>query len=460
VSQMTAAVRRATRTTVVLLTTLAAMAASSLAFGDGIDVSHWQGTINWTKVDQAGVSFAFMKATESTTYTDTAFAANWSAAKAAGIYRGAYHFAQPGKSSGAAQAQYYVSKVGAAAFKTAGVLPPVLDLEVAGGLSAASLRSWVSSWLQTTESLTGRVPILYFSPSFWTDHMGNSTAYTRYPLWIAHYTTASAPRVPGGWPKWTFWQYTSSGSVSGIAGNVDKNRFNGTTAELAALTNTTGGSTDPVAPGPTVPAGAATTVSMTPATASTAAINEPVTIQGDLARTDGPAPVPNAPVSLLARSAGTSTWSKVAGAVTDTAGHYSVATRVPRATDYQVTYAGDPTYAATSSAIARISTPPRATVRVDLRTNKSYRVRKGTKVMLYGHATTPSGALSGKYVRFYRKPVSGGRWMFVRRVSSVSPTGWYSTNVYPRRSTTYKVVSYATLYELADTSNLVTVRVR
>jgi GH25 family lysozyme M1 (1,4-beta-N-acetylmuramidase) len=454
---MTAAVRRATRTTVVLLTSLAAMAASSLAFGDGIDVSHWQGTINWSQVKADGVAFAFMKATESTTYADPTMKTNFAGAQSVGIYRGAYHFARPKAATAIPQAKYFVSKVGS--FSGAGVLPPVLDLESAGGMSVSGLRTWTSNFLTTVEDLTGRRPIIYVSPAFWEHYLGNSTAFTRYPLWIAHYGVTS-PRVPGGWSKWTFWQRTSTGRVDGIAGNVDMNKFNGTSAELATLANTTGGSTGPVAPGPTVPAGAATTVSMTPATTSTAAINEPVTIEGDLAKTEGPTPVENATVSLLARSAGTSTWSKVAGAVTDTAGHYAVTTRVPRATDYRVTYAGDTTYAASSSAIARVSTPPRATVRVDLRKNKSYRVRKGTKVMLYGHATTPSGALNGKYVRFYRKPVSGGRWTFVRRVSSVSPTGWYSTNVYPRRSTTYKVVSFETLYVLAATSNLVTVRVR
>jgi len=238
------------------------------------------------------------------------------------------------------------------------------------------------------------------------------------------------------------------------------NRFNGTSAQLAALANTTGGSTGPVAPGPTVPAGAPTTVTVTPATTRTATINEPVTFEGDLATTAGPTPLADAPVSLMARPAGTSTWSTVAAATTDAAGHYSVSSRVPRATDYRVTYAGDPTYAASASTVTRVSTPPRATVRVDLHKNKSYRVRKGAAVMLYGHATTPAGALIGKYVRFYRKPVRGGRWTFIRRVRSVSPTGWYSTTVHPRRGTVYKVVSFGTLYELPDTSNLVTVRVR
>ncbi len=132
------------RLLVVLLTSLAAMAATSLAFADGIDVSHWQGSINWPKVKAAGMQFAFMKATESTTYTDTAFATNWAGAASVGIYRGAYHFARPSTASGSAvkQADYFVSRVGS--FQGAGTLPPVLDLEATGGLGVTALRTWVA----------------------------------------------------------------------------------------------------------------------------------------------------------------------------------------------------------------------------------------------------------------------------------------------------------------------------
>lgn len=468
--QPIAAVRGTSRLIVVLVTSLAAMVATSLAFADGIDVSHWQGTINWTKVDDAGVTFAFMKATEGTYYTDTQFTTNWAATKKAGILRGAYHFAQPGKSTGAAQAKYFVSKVGATAFKEAGTLPPVLDLEVTGGLGASALRSWVSSWLATTEQLTGRIPILYFSPSFWEDHLGNSTAYTRYPLWIAHYTTASQPRVPGGWSTWTFWQRTSSGTVPGISGLVDMNRFNGSSAQIAALANMSGGSTAPVPSGPTLPAAATTALTMTPAKTA-AAINEAVSFGGALTSTStttttttttGSAPtvVPNAAVSLWARSAGTSTWSKVTSGLTDTGGHYLLSTRVPRSTDYKVTYAGDTTYAAAASPVVRVATPPRAVATLDLHKNRTTTVRRGTRVMIYGHATAPSGPVIGRTVRIYKHRASGGAWAYVRSVRTLSPTGWYSTTVTPLRSMTYKAVYGGDLNYTPDTSNTVTVWVR
>lgn len=460
-----AAARRTARLLAVLVTSLAALAATSLAFADGIDVSHWQGTIDWTKVDNAGVTFAFMKATEGTYYTDTQFTTNWAATKKAGILRGAYHFAQPGKSSGAAQARYFVSKVGS--FKEAGTLPPVLDLEVTGGLGASALRSWVSSWLTTTEQLTGRTPILYFSPSFWEDHLGNSTAYTRYPLWIAHYTTATQPRVPGGWPTWTFWQRTSSGSVPGISGSVDMNRFNGSSAQIAALANMSGGSTAPVPAGPTLPAAAPTALTMTPAKTA-AAISEPVSFRGALTgtptTTTGTAgattPVPNAAVSLWARSAGTSTWSKVGSGLTGTSGEYALSVPVPRSTDYKVVYAGDTTYAAATSPVVRVATPPRAVATLDLHKNRTTTVRPGTRVMVYGHATAPSGPVVGRTVRFYKHRASGGSWVYVRTVRTLSPTGWYSTTVRPLRSMTYKAVYAGDLRYTADTSNTVTVRVR
>ena len=128
-----------------------------------------------------------MKATEGTYYTDPTLRTNWTGAERQGIYRGAYHFARPSVGSAAAQARYFVSKVGS--FDDPGDLPPVLDLEATGGLGPAALRTWVKTWLETTEQLTGRTPILYFSPYFWIDHLGNSTAFARYPLWIAHYTT-------------------------------------------------------------------------------------------------------------------------------------------------------------------------------------------------------------------------------------------------------------------------------
>ncbi|MEO5710732.1 MAG: GH25 family lysozyme [Nocardioidaceae bacterium] len=455
---------RIARLFVVLLTSLATMGATSLAFADGIDVSHWQGSINWSKVKASGKQFAFMKATESTTYTDTAFATNWAGAASVGIYRGAYHFARPSTASGSAvkQAEYFVSKVGS--FQGAGTMPPVLDLEATGGLGVTALRTWTQTWLTRVEQLTGRVPILYFSPSFWETNLGNSTAFTRYPLWIAHYTT-SGPRVPGGWPTWTFWQRTSSGSVSGISGNVDMNNFNGSTAQLAALAHTSGGSSAPVPPGPTVPGGESTSLT---ATASTTNLDgTPLTFTGDLRRALDNTTLPGRTVQVWSRPAGAYTWTQGDSFTTDAAGHYVATVSTTSPHDFQVLYPGDGTMAASASPVTRVGTvavaparPVAAAVTIYLHKNRASRVRKGTRVMIYGHIKTASAPVTGRYVKIYQRPARGGRWVYVRRTTSLSPTGWYSTTFRPRRSTKYKAVNYASSAYRADTSNVVTVWTR
>jgi GH25 family lysozyme M1 (1,4-beta-N-acetylmuramidase) len=452
--QTLAVARRIRRTVVVLGTTVAALAASTLAYADGVDVSHWQGTIAWSQVDNAGIQFAFMKATEGTNYTDSMLARNWAATQQVGIYRGAYHFARPSVGSAPAQARYFVSKVGS--FKQPGVLPPVLDLEATGGLGPAALRTWVSTWLTTVEDLTGRTPILYFSPSFWETNLGNSTAFTRYPLWIAHYTTASAPRVPGGWSTWTFWQRTSSGRVSGIAGDVDMNRFNGTTAQLAKLAWTSGGTTTPAQPGPTVPAATATTLSLT-ASKTTATVGERVTFAGDLRTASASTGVAGRAVSLWTRPVGGSTWSRVSSATTDGAGHYALSTPVPASSDYQARFVDGTTYASSTARSVTVTTV-RAVATTDLHKDKDS-VRRGAPLMIYGHVTTPLGGVAGSTVRYYKRPVGGGAWVFVRSSTSLAPTGWHSITIHPRRAMVWKAVSAGGAAYTGDTSNYVTVRV-
>jgi GH25 family lysozyme M1 (1,4-beta-N-acetylmuramidase) len=453
-TQTVALVRRIRRSAVVIVTAVAATAASTLAYADGIDVSHWQGSIAWSQVENAGVQFAFMKATEGTGYTDTMLAKNWAATKQVGIYRGAYHFARPSVGSAPAQARYFVSKVGS--FKEAGVLPPVLDLEATGGLSPSQLRTWVSTWLTTVEDLTGRTPILYFSPSFWEVNLGNSTAFSRYPLWVAHYTSASAPRVPGGWSTWTFWQRTSSGRVSGIAGNVDMNRFNGSSAQLARLAWTSGGTTAPAQPGPTVPAAVPTTLTLKAAKA-TATANERVTFTGDLRTASSPTGVAGKAVSLWSRPSTGSTWTRLAGTTTDSAGHYTVSSTVSQTADYQARFVDGTAYASSTTPTLRVTAAP-AVATTDLRKAQD-RTRRGAPLMIYGHVTTPAGGVAGSSVSYYKRPVSGGSWEFVRRSTSAAPTGWHSITIRPRRAMVWKAVSTGGAGYTADTSNYVTVRV-
>ena len=206
----------------------------------GVDVSHYQGSINWSSVKAAGISFAYIKATEGTTYTDPQFSANYLHAYNAKVIRGAYHFAQPGLSSGSAQATYFAAHGGAWSANNL-TLPGMLDLEGGcAGLSTTSMRSWILAFYNTYKAKTTRDVVIYTSPSWWNTCTGGwSGMSAKSPLYVANWTSAANPTIPTGFPYATIWQYTDSGSVSGIPGAVDRDRFNGTAARLLALANNT-----------------------------------------------------------------------------------------------------------------------------------------------------------------------------------------------------------------------------
>lgn len=211
----------------------------------GIDVSHWQGSINWTSVRNSGIQFAWMKATEGTTYRDPSFNTNYPAAHAAGVIRGTYHFALPNSSSGATQANFFASNGGAWSADNL-TLPGVLDIESnpygaqCYGLSTTQMRTWIQDFYNTYKARTGRDVVIYTSPSWWNTCTGSwSGMASQSPLWVAHWTTANSPTLPGGFNVHTVWQYTDSGSVSGISGNVDRDQFNGSRDRLLALANNT-----------------------------------------------------------------------------------------------------------------------------------------------------------------------------------------------------------------------------
>ena len=199
---------------------------------EGIDVSHWQGPIDWTQVAAAGKRFAFLKASEDTTYEDPTYPTNRAGARAAGLYVGAYHFGQPSTTVGdaTAEADHFIDTAAPAG----GDLLPVLDLERSGGLGQAELTAWVREYLERIYQRIGVRAVIYCSPNFWRNYLGDTTwfAANGYEiLWVAHWTTAVAPTVAAGnWAGngWTFWQYTSDGSVPGISGRVDLDHYNGT----------------------------------------------------------------------------------------------------------------------------------------------------------------------------------------------------------------------------------------
>src|SRR5215471_14990910 len=127
----------------------------------GIDVSHFQGKVDWNRVKAAGMAFAFAKATEGTTNNDAMFATNWPAIKNAGLLRGAYHFFRASQDA-AGQADHFLSRLSLAA----GDLPPIIDVEVTDGADNATLVSGVKTWLDAVAAQTGVTPMIYASPAF------------------------------------------------------------------------------------------------------------------------------------------------------------------------------------------------------------------------------------------------------------------------------------------------------
>jgi lysozyme len=199
----------------------------------GVDVSHYDGTVNWTQAKAAGITFAFTKATESDNYVDPTFAANWSGMKAAGLARGAYHFFDPSVNA-TTQATYALATIGTL---EAGDLPVVLDFEQLSGVSEATAVAGAVTFLASVTKTTGKTAILYMSSDFLA---GSYPALAPYTLWVANYG-ASCPGMPSEWPTWTFWQSSDSGSVSGISDAVDLDSFNGSLSALTAYASGAGG---------------------------------------------------------------------------------------------------------------------------------------------------------------------------------------------------------------------------
>ena len=157
--------------------------------------------------------------------------------RTAGVARGTYPFARPELPPEPQAAMYATAVLGQNGPLD---LPPVLDLETAGGLAPAALIDWTHRYLNTVRTLTGRTPVIYTYPHFWKTAMADTSAFTGYPLWIADYSGNDHPEVPGNWPTWTFWQTTDRGSVPGIHGGTDVNRFNAAHGDFARFANMSG----------------------------------------------------------------------------------------------------------------------------------------------------------------------------------------------------------------------------
>lgn len=215
----------------------------------GIDVSRWQGVMNWD-VAKPKIQFAFIKASQGQTGRDAQFERNWLGTKERGIPRGAYHYFSPRRSPVSdpkLQAQNFAAALG----EDTGDLPPMLDCESDNDdLNLQEMQDRIYKFLKEFTSLTGRECGIYTRKYWWDPQVTNGTkSNTDFPrisgngmrwLWVAHYnSTVNAPLIPWDWEKryglnaWTFWQWSADGNGKGAeygaeSKAIDLNRYNGT----------------------------------------------------------------------------------------------------------------------------------------------------------------------------------------------------------------------------------------
>jgi lysozyme len=234
------------------MTALAAPAAQAGPGRLGIDVSRFNGTIDWAKVRADGVRFAFVAASRGSGKdcavapddcgTDPNFDANYAAARAAGVRVGPYHRVFVNGDNEAelladarAEADVFIASVGSLTKKD---LAPAIDVETPFDVPGPNgLKKWLRVWVKRVHKQLGAKPLIYTNTSSWSA-TGSTQEFAKrgHHLWVANWGVKS-PSVPAGnWAGrgWSVWQYTSSGSVAGISGRVDMNRYKGSFKKIAA----------------------------------------------------------------------------------------------------------------------------------------------------------------------------------------------------------------------------------
>ena len=195
----------------------------------GIDVSYFQGNVDWTKVEAAGIRFAYIKVTEGGDRFDPNFRDNWAGAKQAGIARGAYHMMYwCGSARG--QASWFIAHMPA----DRDTLPPVLDVEwnsfsktCPHPIARSDAIAKIKIMLDAMEAHTGKRPIIYTDPKFHHDVLEGE--FTDYQFWLR--SVAAKPEEKYQGRGWSFWQFTTTGRVPGVSGAVDRSSYNGTPAD-------------------------------------------------------------------------------------------------------------------------------------------------------------------------------------------------------------------------------------
>lgn len=195
----------------------------------GVDVSYYQGEIDWQVLADENIDFAFIKATEGSGHIDIKFEENWAQAGKTDLKRGAYHFFSF-ESKGKAQAEHFISVVP----KEEGMLSPVVDIEFYGNRfynkpDVEKTRAELQSLLDNLEAYYGIKPLIYATESSYSTYIRG--AFDEYPLWIRNVYFSPNMGMPG---KWTFWQYDSEAKLKGYSGeeeHIDLNVFHGTEDE-------------------------------------------------------------------------------------------------------------------------------------------------------------------------------------------------------------------------------------
>ena len=190
----------------------------------GVDVSRWQGDIDWVKLRSQGANFVYIKATDGGDHLDPMFRKNWRNADEAGLRRGAYHFFYWCRLA-SEQADWFIRNVP----KDKDALPPVIDVEWNHESSCKRRPSHknvldkMQVFMDRLERHYGKRPIIYTSPDFYADNLRG--AFQDYPFWLRSVAAHPGKVYPGR--DWVFWQYSGSGLSHGVNGRVDLNAFNG-----------------------------------------------------------------------------------------------------------------------------------------------------------------------------------------------------------------------------------------
>ena len=208
-----------------------------------IDVSQYQGNVDWAKVKAAGIAGAFIRSGQGGKFIDTKFEVNWWAAQSAGILVAPYHVVLPNQT----EEDHWALLTALMKMKTAD-LPWALDVEVGGGTTASRSTLIWNLCKRLTGIMDGHLPVIYTGGWFWNPNLEVRDWKSVADLWLASYT-ANAPAPLKGWSKWHLWQYTSSQRLAGITANtVDMDAWYGTQADLDAWRLPHGEPPDPPLP--------------------------------------------------------------------------------------------------------------------------------------------------------------------------------------------------------------------